>query len=379
MLNICFTADHELFSGHNYVKEEDILIIPTYQLMEVLEDYSIPLCLMTDVWSIIRYRELEIDSPYVSMMDNQLRNAIARGHDVQLHIHPHWLTSEYHDGRWLFDFSKFTLHSFPFEGDFVHEGRRIINEGKRYLVNLLKPIDASYECIAFRAGGWCLQPEEKLLEALVAEGILIDTTVFCGGYGVQEDAYFNFRNVPNKPNWWIDPKKGLEYEANRAEGYLMEVTIGSYSAIPMIGLKKLIYKPCRIRLQDKEDSLRGCSMDVVIKKSRFKNLLNKIRDFFFKPIMFSFDSACMEVMIDVMKYYLKSFDCTNQEVYISLIGHPKTLTKTSLGEIQKFCEKVTSKYSNLVRFVRLRDLLSYLIIVTHSVILDLEVLLCELV
>lgn len=84
MLNICFTADHELFHGRNDANEEEIVIIPTYKLMNVLEEYEIPLCLMTDVCSIMRYRELRIDSTYASMMDEQLRYAITRGHDVQL-------------------------------------------------------------------------------------------------------------------------------------------------------------------------------------------------------------------------------------------------------------------------------------------------------
>lgn len=355
MLNICFTADHELFFGENYASEEEIVIRPTYLLLDVLEEYGIPLCLMADVYSIIRYRELNIDSPYVSLMEEQLINAVKRGHDVQLHIHPHWLTSEYSDGRWRFDYSKYRIHSCAVEGDFVYDGRRIIAEGKRYLVDLLKPVDAGYDCIAFRAGGWCLQPEKDLLKALADEGISIDTTVFYGGYRKDAGHFFDFRDIPQKPNWWIDPQKGLKYEANKAAGHLLEVAIGSYGFLPMIGLKKLMYKSYRMRLKGKAPRERGCSMEGLVKRSRLERFLSKTLDILFQPIMFSFDSACLEVMMDLVKLYLKRFDCANQDIYVSLIGHPKGLTEVSLEEIRKFCAKVTDEYHQAVRFVKLRD------------------------
>lgn len=72
--------------------------------------------------------------------------------------------------------------------------------------------------------------------------------------------------------------------------------------------------------------------------------------------MFSFDAACKEVMLELMMHYLKHFDCENQEIYISIIGHPKGLSEVNLKEIRKFCETVSNEYSHVVRFIRLRDI-----------------------
>lgn len=375
MLNICFTADHELFFGKNYVSEEETVVRPTYSLMKVLEEYNIPLCLMTDVCSINRYRELNIDSPYVSIVEKQLSDTIKRGHDVQLHIHPHWLKSDYIDGQWHFNYSDFRLHSFGFKDDCKCNGRKIIADSKSYLVNLLKPVDANYDCIAFRAGGWCLQPEKEFLQALAAEGILIDTTVYYGGYMNQAGHFFDFRKIPDKPNWWIDPKKGLEYEANKEKGHLLEVAIGSYAFLPMIGLKKLMFKPYRARLKFRASRERGCSVHVLQKKNMLAKMFSKVHNFLTQPIVFSFDSACYEVMMHLTTYYLKRFDCKNQEVFVSIIGHPKALTDVYLNEIRKYCAKVTTDYSHLIKFIRLRDIPKYIIAAIACCMLDLGVIL----
>jgi len=355
ILNICFTADHELFTGQNIATEEEIVIRPTYKLMEVLEEFNIPLCLMTDVWSILRYRELGIDSPYAAMMEEQLRYAILRGHDVQLHVHSHWLNSEYVDGQWKFDYDRFRLHSFGFGTNSNQDGQRIIALGKQYLVNLLKPMVESYECVAFRAGGWCLQPEEEFLRALAEEGLRIDTSVFFGGYNPKENQYLDFRHVPSKPNWWIAPKTGLEYEATKAESHLFEVAIGSYGFRPLIGIRRALFKLSRKRRKVEKSISLGLSMDRISSKLGI-SFINRLRNFFFQPIMFTYDSACKEVMLFLLSYYLKRFDCQNQELYICIIGHPKALTEGSLAEIREFCEIVNVKYRHTVRFIRLSDI-----------------------
>lgn len=354
MLNICFTADHELFFGENKVSEEKVFIQPTYRLMEILERFNIPLCLMTDVCSIFRYRELQIDSNYPELMEEQLRQAIARGHDVQLHIHPHWLTSKYIDGKWYFNKDSYRLHSFGFDQNDPQCAQKIIADGKNYLIRLLTPIDSEYDCIAFRAGGWCIQPEKEILEALIKENIVIDTTVYYGGYNSNPIKFYNFRKVPQKASWWIDPQKGLNYEAKKAKGNLLEVPIGSYYNLPLLAIKRLKYKKYRLQSHCIREELRGTSIDS-INKNWWYLLKEKVRNIFFQPILFSFDAACLDVMMDMVFYYLKHFDSVNHESYISIIGHPKTLSESTLKQIEGFCAEI-KKMNKLVRFVRLRDI-----------------------
>jgi hypothetical protein len=356
MLNICFTADHELFFGKNFASEEEILIKPTYRLLETLEEYNVPLSIMTDVCSVLRYKELDIESNYPFLMEEQLRYALKRGHDIQLHLHPHWLTSEYLNGSWRFDHSKYRLHSLESKPDTGNNVRQIIAKGKQYLQNLLTPIDLNYKCVAFRAGGWCLQPEKEIIKALVAEGIRIDTTVYYNGFTDHAAKYYDFRRVPQKPCWWVDPEKGLEYEAAKSDDNIFEVAIGSYGSFPMNAWKKIVFKPSRMKIKDRTYRAKGISIDDIGQKSRAKKIISKGLSFIHQPIMFSFDSACLAVMLEIMSYYLKTFDCENQELYLSIIGHPKILNESSLREIRKFCAKVTQEYSNIIRFTSLQNI-----------------------
>lgn len=100
----------------------------------------------------------------------------------------------------------------------------------------------------------------------------------------------------------------------------------------------------------------GISMDGLEETSFLDKAVSKVKHFIFQPIMFTFDAACLEVMIDILKYYLKSFDCSNCEIYVCIIGHPKALNEVSLEQISKFCAKVVNDYSDRVRFIRLRDI-----------------------
>ena len=356
MLNICITADHELFFGRNFVSAEEVFIRPTYSLINVLRNYRIPLCLMTDVCSILRYRELNIEYPYVDLMEEQLRYAVREGNDVQLHLHPHWLDSEYAQGQWMFSYEKYRLHNFSFDESAKPNVRQIIAEGKKYLEDLLKPVDETYECRAFRAGGWCIQPEKELLTALAAEGIVIDTTVYYGGYYEAKNSCYNFRRVPNKPNWWINPQKGLEYEDCKQKGNILEAAIGSYGFWPLLGWKKLKYLSYRRKLEVQMPKVRGLSMDQIGPRSYRQVIAEKVKHFIFHPVMFTFDAACYVVMMDILNYYLKHFDCLGQDFYLCMIGHPKTLTEAYLEQIDKFCAKVTTEYSDRVKFIRLLDI-----------------------
>ncbi|NPV90434.1 MAG: hypothetical protein HPY50_06655 [Firmicutes bacterium] len=354
MLYLFFTADHEMYFGENWASEYEVFIDPTYRLMGVLERYDIPLCLMTDVCSMLRYRELRIERPYVSQMNEQIISAIKRGHDVQLHIHPHWMTSDYVDGRWRFDSSHYSLHKFGFT-DNDAGAKRIIREGKEYLENLIKPVDDTYECMAFRAGGWCLQPEKEFIEALLTAGIKVDTTVFYGGYRKTDTHYYDFRRVPPKTHWWINPRQGLNCEGEKDGKNMFEVTIGSYQELFFTPLKKLKHKYYRMKTGTAGENPLGSSIE-----DKNASVLTKMMDraghFLFQPIMFSFDNCCVEVMVDMLDHFIKRYKCWNNDNYICIVGHPKTLNNKTYREINEFCKTVIDNYSKVVKFHKLSEI-----------------------
>jgi hypothetical protein len=103
-----------------------------------------------------------------------LRQTFANGHDVQLHVHPQWHAARYTDGHWHLP-SDWTLGNHP-----APRIRQILHDCKAYLEDLLRPIDASYQCVSFRAGAWALVPGADTLPALIETGIRVDTSVAPG-------------------------------------------------------------------------------------------------------------------------------------------------------------------------------------------------------
>lgn len=361
MLNLCFTADHELFFGENFFTEREVLIEPTYNLMEVLRKYSVPLIIMTDVCSIWKYRELGVEGNYADDMEEQLKKAVLSGHDVQLHIHPEWINAKRINEKWIFDKSKFRLHNYKFKNSIMDSEKTwlyaddIILRGKKYLDDLLGCCNSSYRCVAYRAGGWAIQPERELFKTLLEKGILIDTTVFKGGYREGHMQFFDFRNVLSELSWWINPEKGIEFPSNKKKGNIFEVSIGNYYKVPFVWLKKLRFKITRKIRKSGKKTIKGLSLDEIFSMSDTKKY-KKIKHFFSSPMLLSFDNASSDSMIDIVKYYLKNYDCINNEYYVSIIGHPKILTEDDLKEISVFCKVINEKYKEKVRFRRFIDI-----------------------
>ena len=85
-----FTLDYEIH-GNGDGNPYQLLVEPTYRLMDMLEQYGQRVTIMADVAEILCFRrymeKIGKDDFYVAEIEQQLCDAIRRGHDVQLHIH----------------------------------------------------------------------------------------------------------------------------------------------------------------------------------------------------------------------------------------------------------------------------------------------------
>lgn len=97
MTQIILTADYELFFGTKTGSVQECMINPTNKLLDILDINNSKMTLFWDVlhyYKLEQYKEkyehLKADS---LLIENQIADIIKRGHDIQLHIHPHWLES----------------------------------------------------------------------------------------------------------------------------------------------------------------------------------------------------------------------------------------------------------------------------------------------
>lgn len=155
------------------------------------------------------------------MIINQLKDIIERGHRIELHIHPHWIDAKYNgDGTWNFsDFQHYSLNRFTEE-----EIIDMFVEGTSLLTSIAHEVDLEYKIVAFRAGGWAVQPFSLLKKAFNKSGIKIDSSVAAGVYGKNQYSYFDFIDSPKDIAWIFENDVLIPQDT----GSFIEVPISSY-------------------------------------------------------------------------------------------------------------------------------------------------------
>lgn len=188
---ILLTFDYELFFNKSGSIEKCILE-PTNKLLEIFSMYGIRATFYVD---ILYYLRLKNDSRTFDdslRVKDQLQNLVRAGHRIELHLHPHWLDAIYNGKDWEFPtYENYRLHNLP-EGQIID----LFKQGKNELELIAKEIQADYTIISFRAGGFCIQPFEKLRKAFLDNNIRIDSSVVESFYGSGEAHEFDFRGAP---------------------------------------------------------------------------------------------------------------------------------------------------------------------------------------
>lgn len=176
MLRILFTSDYEIH-GDGSGSPRKLMVETTDRMLALFAQFGARLTIMADVAEIMRFerhwKETGRDEFAAEAIMGQLRQAVAGGHDVQLHLHPSYLDAVYQDGRWRQDYAGYDFARLGFD--------RIVDllrQGKAFLERALRPARSGYRCTVFRAANWSMQPSADVVRALVEAGILIDTSVF---------------------------------------------------------------------------------------------------------------------------------------------------------------------------------------------------------
>jgi hypothetical protein len=217
------TLDYEVFFGRRTGSVERCLLEPTEALARVAGRHRAPLVFFVDVGYLLalrreRRRSAELGRSHDAVC-TQLESLARRGHELQLHIHPHWEDARWEEGGWRLDLARYALHAF--------EPAEIADIVRRYL-EALRDLGGPSAGRAFRAGGWVIQPFGKLREALRGAGVAIDSTVYPGGHRGGDVQPYDFRDAPAKSRWRFDDDPLRE----RADGAFLEVPIASRRVRP---------------------------------------------------------------------------------------------------------------------------------------------------
>lgn len=177
--NLYFTLDYEIH-GNGDGNPIDLMVEPTYRLMDMLEQYNQRLTIMADVAEILcfkRYWKLTgRDDFHIADIEQQLCDAIRRGHDVQLHVH-----SSYFKAAWNGEHFDQCIEEYNMAALSYERVTEMVSQSVKYLENLLQPIQSDYKVWLFRAANWSMMPTPTIYRVLVEHGITHDTSVYKGG------------------------------------------------------------------------------------------------------------------------------------------------------------------------------------------------------
>ena len=162
----------------------------------------------------------------------QLRSLVEQGHRIELHLHPHWLDAVYKNGYWKFpSYAKYRLQTLD-SGTIMD----CFMSGKQVLEDIAREVDSEYYVQAFRAGGLCVQPFEKLVTGFQKSGIKIDSSV---APGMQSNGDVHFYDYSKYG--LLDPYRFERYPDQ-------EDCDGSYIELPVSTYKRNIFDTLTFRL-----------------------------------------------------------------------------------------------------------------------------------
>jgi hypothetical protein len=188
---LALTHDWEL-RGDGSGDIEEIQFASMRRLLAVYKKFGVRTTFLPDVMQQIRFRTFADGDGglrrHADSWDEHAREAYCEGHDIQLHLHSQWSDARYENGKWQLNGAWSLL---KYDRD---SASRMIAEAKRYLEELLRPIDPQYRCVAFRASALALAPSPHLLSSLAALGIEIDVSMAGGFYLDNETLQLDYRN-----------------------------------------------------------------------------------------------------------------------------------------------------------------------------------------
>lgn len=318
-MKIFITFDYELFFGKNSGTVENSIIKPTEELIKLGDKYNVNFIFFVDSGFLIKLDEFRkkfsvLDKDYKKII-NQIKKLVNKGHEVQLHIHPHWENSFFNGKKWIFDTTKYRLHQFKQNEimDIVYRYKKILSE------------ITGENIFAYRAGGWSIQPFIKIKEALKKHNIYLDSTVFYGGYNKSETHFIDFRKAPFKDSWKFEDDVLIEEK----KGFFTEIPITSWYYSPLFFWKFAYTK----KLNKFKHKIFGDGSPIGASK---KDIIKMLMKGGFAPV--STDGYKSVILQKAFNFYQKK----NFQYFVT-IGHPKALSIFSLKNLEFFIRENKNK------------------------------------
>lgn len=318
-MNIYITLDYELFFSPDHGSVDKCLIQPANELAALADRYNIKLVFFVDAGFLVKLNEYRTQFPELendwNKVKEQLQGLSSSGHQIQLHIHPHWEDSFYDGKQWQMNIERYKLADFS-----TNEIEDIVFRYKKILEDIINK-----KVFAYRAGGWCIQPFEKIGPALRNNDIWLDSTIYRNGFHLSAAHHYDFRNAPNKFVWKFENDPLVENDS----GFFTEIPI-SYQRISPFFYWKLYLL---MRLMPKKYKPVGDGMYIKDKKRIYTSF------FYSSNHTVSIDGYFASLLDRALIKHVEK-----NAGHFVIIGHPKSLAPYSLLKLETFIKKNIKKH-----------------------------------
>ena len=335
---LVLSFDHELSLGgaRSYAHN---LFEPADALLDAANALKVPVCFFTDILCQLRFKEWD-PAGFCAAYERQLQRAVLEGHEVQLHLHPHWVEVGLAGGRFALG-NRYSL------GDFANEPppndmEGILSRGVVELHRVCAAADDRYRCRAYRAGGYSYGAAEERQTALLWQhGLRVESSVAKGYFLKTQSTGVNFRQMPAAANWFIEP--GGRLASPGAQG-LFEVPIASAPRTPA---NNLVFLAKRVLARHQRRNSGGIGFHA--RKDRWGNKLARL--FPRSAWMLSFDAFTQTAadLVAILQRHLGGHPGV-ETIYCSAIGHPKSMGPYQLRLFRDFVTRAREVFGSSLSF-----------------------------
>jgi len=325
-MDIRISFDYELFFGKASGSAHKCILEPTQKLIEMAIKYKVSFIFFVDAGYLV---QLKKNSHHKACKEDyeaiskQLKQLVSLGHEIGLHIHPHWEDCKFENGEWKINTERYKLACYN-----EIEVENIVTNYHQAIIDIIKK-----PCLSFRAGGWCIQPFKFIKNALIKNNIFIDSSVYYKGFHDSEAHAYNFLNAPNKSSWLFDSDPTIENN----HGQFKEIAI-SYDKISPFFYWNLYAK---MKLNPSFYKPIGDGHWLVDKNTIYKHFHKPTNHF-----------ACADgYFASRLPAILYNLEKQNHESMM-VLSHPKSMAKYSFLALDNFIRLIIENKHQIVTFVR---------------------------
>jgi len=305
------SLDYELFFGKEVGTPKACLIEATNKLTSTLDKFGAKAVFFVDVTYLLALKRESCAYPclhddYLSVVEH-IQKLESQGHQIQLHIHPHWMSSEFKNDSWVTTTDRYRLVDWS-KREAAEIIKLSVDELNSHLVN---------DVFTFRAGGWCIQPFDHIANSLYNCGIVLDSSVYKKGRAKSSSHSFDFTRTPSGGSWAFD----LDPCVMDSNGRFLEIPISSMRVSPLFYWKFALTK----LFGNKPE--HGCFGDGSSISNSKKDLLRMMS--VYSNSVVSIDGFKSSLLVEQYNKALKRGD-----EYFVVIGHPKALSHFSIKNIE---------------------------------------------